>query len=136
MTSDRRVAVVTGGGSGMGRAIVHRLAADGLAVAVVDIDADAADQIVAEVRATGNAEFGPKGITVNTVPPGFIDTPMLRESERRGMFGDSVDHHIGLTPVRRAGRPEDIAAACSFLFSDEAGYIRGQVVGVNGGRST
>ena len=61
---------------------------------------------------------------------------MLRESERRGMFGDSVDHHVGLTPVRRAGRPEDIAAACGFLVSEEAGYITGQVLGVNGGRNT
>ncbi|MBA4863606.1 SDR family oxidoreductase [Streptomyces sp. PSKA54] len=81
-------------------------------------------------------EFGPKGITVNTIPPGFIDTPMLRESERKGLIGGSVDHHAGLTPVRRPGRPEDIAAACAFLVSEEAGYVTGQVIGVNGGRNT
>jgi 2-hydroxycyclohexanecarboxyl-CoA dehydrogenase len=40
------------------------------------------------------------------------------------------------TPVGRAGRPEDIAAACAFLVSDEAGYITGQILGVNGGRNT
>jgi len=39
-------------------------------------------------------------------------------------------------PVRRAGRPEDIAAACAFLISEEAGYITGQILGVNGGRNT
>ncbi|MGQ4335494.1 SDR family oxidoreductase, partial [Streptomyces hayashii] len=40
------------------------------------------------------------------------------------------------TPVRRVGRPEDIAATCSFLVSEEAGYLTGQIVGVNGGRNT
>ena len=81
-------------------------------------------------------EFGPKGITVNTIPPGFVDTPMLRKSEEKGLLGESVDHHAERTPVRRAGRPEDIAAACAFLVSDEASYITGQVIGVNGGRNT
>lgn len=79
-------------------------------------------------------EFGPKGITVNAIPPGFIDTPMLRESEARGEFGEGgVDDAVGRTPVRRAGQPEDVAAACSFLCRDEAGYITGQIIGVNGG---
>ena len=40
-------------------------------------------------------EFGPQGITVNTIPPGFIDTPMLRESEERGMLGGTVEDHAG-----------------------------------------
>jgi NAD(P)-dependent dehydrogenase (short-subunit alcohol dehydrogenase family) len=81
-------------------------------------------------------ELGPKGITVNTIPPGFIDTPMLRGSEKKGLLGEGVEHHASLTPVRRVGRPEDIAAACSFLVRDEASYITGQVIGVNGGRNT
>jgi 2-hydroxycyclohexanecarboxyl-CoA dehydrogenase len=81
-------------------------------------------------------ELGPKGITVNTIPPGFIDTPMLRRSESKGLLGEGVDHHAALTPVRRVGRPEDIAAATSFLVRDEASYITGQVIGVNGGRNT
>jgi len=81
-------------------------------------------------------ELGPQGITVNTIPPGFIDTPMLRRSEERGLLGKSVDYHAGQTPVRRPGRPEDIAATVAFLVSDEAGYITGQVIGVNGGRNT
>jgi 2-hydroxycyclohexanecarboxyl-CoA dehydrogenase len=81
-------------------------------------------------------EFGPKGITVNTIPPGFIDTPMLRRQESKGLLGEGVEHHETLTPVRRIGRPEDIAAMCAFLVSDEASYITGQVFGVNGGRNT
>jgi NAD(P)-dependent dehydrogenase (short-subunit alcohol dehydrogenase family) len=249
--SERRTAVVTGAGSGIGRAIARRLADDGLAVAVLDLDAAAADAVAAEVRAAGHhalavtvdvsdraqveaavqrvrdelgaplvlvnnagltgfkdflsitdekwdrimqvnlngpfycaqavlpdmieagwgrivnissssaqggqpymvhyvtskagligftkalaLEVGPQGITVNTIPPGFIDTPMLRESEQRGMLGGKVEDHAKTTPVRRAGLPEDIANACSFLASDEAGYVTGQVIGVNGGRNT
>ena len=79
-------------------------------------------------------EYGPSGITVNAVPPGFIDTPMLRKSEERGYV--VVQKNIDSTPVRRIGRPEDIAAACAFLISEEAGYITGQILGVNGGRNT
>jgi 2-hydroxycyclohexanecarboxyl-CoA dehydrogenase len=81
-------------------------------------------------------ELGPEGITVNTIPPGFIDTPMLRASEAKGLLGKGVDFHASQTPVRRAGRPEDIAATTAFLVSDDAAYITGQVVGVNGGRNT
>ncbi|TDT98327.1 NAD(P)-dependent dehydrogenase (short-subunit alcohol dehydrogenase family) [Streptomyces sp. 846.5] len=81
-------------------------------------------------------ELGPAGITVNAVPPGFIDTPMLRRAESRELIGGTVEDHIQRTPVRRVGRPEDIAAACSFLVSEEAGYITGQILGVNGGRNT
>jgi len=81
-------------------------------------------------------ELGPKGITVNTIPPGFIDTPMLRAAEAKGLLGKGADAAAAQTPVRRIGRPEDIAAACAFLVRDEASYITGQVIGVNGGRNT
>jgi 2-hydroxycyclohexanecarboxyl-CoA dehydrogenase len=80
-------------------------------------------------------EYGPAGITVNAVPPGFIDTPMLRSAEKRGNLGD-IQKTIDATPVRRIGKPEDIAATCAFLISEEAGYITGQIIGVNGGRNT
>jgi NAD(P)-dependent dehydrogenase (short-subunit alcohol dehydrogenase family) len=80
-------------------------------------------------------EYGPAGITVNAVPPGFIDTPMLRGAEAHGRIRD-VQATIDATPVRRMGKPEDIAAACAFLISDEPGYITGQILGVNGGRNT
>jgi 2-hydroxycyclohexanecarboxyl-CoA dehydrogenase len=248
---DGKVAIVTGGGSGIGLAISERLAADGAAVAVLDLDAASADDAAAKIVASGGSaigvaanvadraaveaavahvaealgpptilvnnaglqqfgpflklgleewqrvldvnltgtfhccqvviphmltagsgrivnissssaqggqqymgayvsskagmigltkslalEFGPKGITVNTIPPGFIDTPMLRDSEAKGLLGPGVDAAIATTPVRRIGRPEDIAAAAAFLVRDDASYVTGQVIGVNGGRNT
>ena len=82
-------------------------------------------------------EFGPKGITVNAIPPGFIDTPMMQTSVGRGDFGpEGLDGAIARTPVRRVGLPEDVAAMCAFLCRDEASYITGQILGVNGGRNT
>jgi 2-hydroxycyclohexanecarboxyl-CoA dehydrogenase len=81
-------------------------------------------------------EYGPSGITVNAVPPGFVDTPMLRRAESRQLLGGTVQDHINRTPVRRVGKPEDIAAACAFFVSEEAGYITGQILGVNGGRNS
>ncbi|SHM66036.1 SDR family NAD(P)-dependent oxidoreductase [Cryptosporangium aurantiacum] len=244
-----RVAVVTGGGSGIGEAISRRLAADGSPVAVLDLDGDAAtstaasieedggkalglavdvtdrsavDAAVSEVSArlgrpailvnnagvsavgsfldvtldawnrllevnltgtfhccqatlpgmiedgwgrivnissssihSGSAgmsgyvaaksgvvgltkvlalEFSKHGITVNTIPPGFIDTPMLRQTVEKGFV--DLAAQTARTPVGRVGRPEDIAAATAFLVSEEAGYITGQILGVNGGRNT
>jgi 2-hydroxycyclohexanecarboxyl-CoA dehydrogenase len=81
-------------------------------------------------------EYGPSGITVNAVPPGFVDTPMLRSAEQRHLLGGTIEDHIQRTPVRRVGRPEDIAAACAFFASEDASYITGQILGVNGGRNT
>lgn len=235
-----KVAVVTGGGSGIGAGIVERLRADGLRVAILDLNPPAADDgfayrvdvtdrdavaaTIADIRAKAGAitvlvnsagtekyrrfrnlsfeewqrvvdvnlhgvfhcvqavlpdmleagwgrvvnissssthsgqpfmaayvaaksavngltkslalELGPAGITVNAIPPGFIDTPMLRRSEAKQLLGGTIDEHIERTPVRRAGRPADIAAMCSFLISDDASYITGQIIGVNGGRNT
>ena len=58
------------------------------------------------------------------------------DDEERDLLGGTVEDHVQRTPVRRVGKPEDIAAACSFLISEEAGYITGQILGVNGGRNT
>ncbi len=73
-------------------------------------------------------EYASRGITVNAVAPGFIETDMtadLSEAAKQGI--------VDQTPLGRIGRPEEVAAAVVFLASEEASYITGQVVRVNGG---
>ncbi|MFO7865208.1 MAG: 3-oxoacyl-[acyl-carrier-protein] reductase [Candidatus Aminicenantes bacterium] len=73
-------------------------------------------------------EVASRGITVNAVAPGYIATDMTKN------LPESVkDSFVQLIPMKRFGRPEEAAAAIKFLLSDEAAYITGQVVGVNGG---
>jgi 2-hydroxycyclohexanecarboxyl-CoA dehydrogenase len=79
------------------------------------------------------AELGPHGITVNTIPPGSIETPMSRRAEEAGNL-PSNEKLSQMIPVRRTGTPDDVAAACAFLCSEEAGYINGQQINLNGGR--
>jgi 2-hydroxycyclohexanecarboxyl-CoA dehydrogenase len=77
-------------------------------------------------------EYGPLGITANTIPPGAIDTPMsVRAQETGNLPADEV--LANRIPVGRKGTTEEIAATCAFLCTDEAGYITGQAVAVNGG---
>lgn len=77
-------------------------------------------------------ELARSGITVNTIPPSLVDTPMARAAEAAGDF-PGVDAIGPMVPLGRAGTPADIAAACSFLCSDGGSYITGQTIGVNGG---
>ena len=73
-------------------------------------------------------EYIDKGITVNHVPPGFIDTPLLREGPI------DVEASAAAMPMKRAGKPEDVAYAVAYLASEEASYVTGQTISVNGGR--
>ena len=73
-------------------------------------------------------EYASRGITVNAVAPGFIETDMTADLSDAGKQGI-----IDQTPLGRIGRPEEVAAAVVFLASEEASYITGQVVRVNGG---
>jgi 2-hydroxycyclohexanecarboxyl-CoA dehydrogenase len=77
-------------------------------------------------------EFASQGITVNTIPPTIVDTPMARNAAGVGNV-PSIETMGSMVPTGRAGTPEDIAATCAFLCSDEASYITGQLIGVNGG---
>jgi 2-hydroxycyclohexanecarboxyl-CoA dehydrogenase len=78
-------------------------------------------------------ELARKGITVNVVTPGMIDTPMLRRAAAGGEIGAVEKTAASAVPIGRAGTPEEIAATCGFLCSEEAAFITGQVVAVNGG---
>ncbi|HYP63298.1 MAG TPA: SDR family NAD(P)-dependent oxidoreductase [Acidocella sp.] len=78
-------------------------------------------------------ELGPKGITVNTVAPGFIDTPMARRAIDSDLFPVPFEQIVATYPIPRLGKAEDVAAACAFFVSEEAGYITAQLLGVNGG---
>jgi len=70
-------------------------------------------------------ELAKRDITVNCVAPGLIDTEMLD--------GVPIDEALKMVPARRVGRPEEVAAAVSYLMSDDAGYVTRQVLSVNGG---
>ena len=77
--------------------------------------------------------LGEHGITANMIPPGSIDTPMLRGAAIMQEPG-RVEAYGAALPVGRIGQGEDIAAAAAFLASEEAGYMTGQTISVNGGR--
>jgi 3-oxoacyl-[acyl-carrier protein] reductase len=79
-------------------------------------------------------ELGPHGITVNVVAPGFVVTDMTAKTAARlGMDLGRLERIVAAqNPMRRAGRPEDIAHAVSFLAGEQAGYINGQVLFVTG----
>ena len=73
-------------------------------------------------------EYASRGVTVNAVAPGFIDTDMTRNLPE-----DAKKYMLEQIPLARIGQPDDVAAAVLFLCSDEASYITGQVIRVNGG---
>ena len=80
-------------------------------------------------------EFGANNITCNAIPPRFVhNTAMSNESFERPEMKARFQSMIDAGPIRRHGEPEDIAGAVAYLASDEAGYVTGQVIGVNGGR--
>lgn len=74
------------------------------------------------------AEFADRQITVNTVAPGYIDTPRLRK------WSGNVEKQVAGFPMKRAGTTEEIAACCAFLASEGASYVTGQMISANGGR--
>jgi 2-hydroxycyclohexanecarboxyl-CoA dehydrogenase len=73
-------------------------------------------------------ELADQGVTVNHIPVFFVDTPMLRAAPL------DIDAITAAVPMKRPGRAEEVAAACAYLVSDEAGYVTGQPLSLNGGR--
>jgi 2-hydroxycyclohexanecarboxyl-CoA dehydrogenase len=81
------------------------------------------------------AEFGPAGVTANVIPPRFITGTIMSEdsfaNSKQPMSREAI---AAAGPIRREGRPEDIAGAVAYLASEEAGFVTGQVIPMNGGR--
>ena len=73
-------------------------------------------------------EVGSRNITINSIAPGFIDTDMTQQSD-----GVNMDDLIKEIPLGRFGKPDEVAHLASFLCSDEASYITGQAIHINGG---
>ncbi len=71
-------------------------------------------------------EVASRGITVNVVAPGLIESPSVKEAF-------TSEQIAAMVPMKRAGTPEEVAALVSFLVSEQAGYVTGQVIGINGG---
>ena len=74
-------------------------------------------------------ELGPHNITVNAIAPGFIKTPRIAQAG----WGDAGDAFIDSLPLRRAGKPDDIAGVVAMLCSEAGGYVSGATIDVNGG---
>lgn len=81
-------------------------------------------------------DFGPKGVRVNCVTPGAVETPLFRSSTGENTSSNAreeLDKLIQTTPLRRLGRPDELASSIMFLLSDAASFITGQTLAVNGG---
>jgi len=74
-------------------------------------------------------ELGPHGITVNAIAPGFIKTPRIAAAD----WGNASAAFIESLPLKRAGKPDDIAGVVAMLCSEAGGYVSGATIDVNGG---
>jgi NAD(P)-dependent dehydrogenase (short-subunit alcohol dehydrogenase family) len=88
--------------------------------------------IIGLTKALGT-ELAAHGITTNAIAPGLIDTPLL---DRSGMPEQVRQMVVDRTPVGRIGKPDDIAAACAYLVSEESSFVTAQIVSPNGGTWT
>ena len=73
-------------------------------------------------------ELASRKITVNAIAPGYIDTDMTKKMSEK-----AIEATVKAIPLKRAGKPEEVGALAAFLASEEAAYITGQVIGVDGG---
>jgi 3-oxoacyl-[acyl-carrier protein] reductase len=87
------------------------------------------------LTATMALELGPFGIRANAVAPGYIATEMTAQTAKRlGLDPEShQEKSAEVTPLRRVGRPEEVASVVAFLASDDASYVSGQTIEINGG---
>lgn len=120
--------------AGWGR-IVTISSAAGQTGSLLQADYSATKGGVIALTKTVALEYAAMGITANTVPPFMVDTPLFRRAQADGFLPEDK-HLTRMVPARRLGTGDDIGATCAFLCSDGAGYLTGQVIGVNGGAVT
>src|SRR3954452_11688249 len=122
---------MTGGGSIVIVASIHSWVAHPRSVAYSSSKAG----VIGLMRSLA-LDGGPSGLRANTISPGSIATEMLLEAAARHPLGEgALQVHKDANPLGRLGEPEEIAATCVFLLSDEARYITGRVIRVDGGRT-
>lgn len=90
-------------------------------------------QAVARWMKRNAAALAAKGVRINAVAPGYIETPMTRAVEQDPEYGDAIRQFVASIPVGRPGQPEDIANLAEFLFSDRGSFICGSLLYIDGG---
>jgi NAD(P)-dependent dehydrogenase (short-subunit alcohol dehydrogenase family) len=143
---DRTIAVNLRGMFLVAQAVARSMVADGRGGAIVNMastnalggeedfaDYNASKGGVLQLTRTMAVELGPNGVRVNCVCPGFIDTPLNRALASEEEF---VTYERERIPLRRRGRPEEVASAYLFLASDDASFVHGAALVVDGGQTT
>jgi NAD(P)-dependent dehydrogenase (short-subunit alcohol dehydrogenase family) len=140
-------AVVTGGGRGIGRAIALRLARDGHAVAVNDVNKAGAESVAEEITAAGGRAVAvPADVTdrdavfamVDRVATELGSVDIMVANEKMGPYlgnarGETLAQYTGLIALGRVQTPEDVAGFVSYLAGPDADYMTGQSVMIDGG---
>ncbi|MGK6893819.1 SDR family oxidoreductase [Klebsiella pneumoniae] len=159
----KKVALVTGAGQGIGKAIALRLVKDGFAVAIADYNDATAKAVASEINQAGHVgnpelavyssskfavrgltqtaarDLAPLGITVNGYCPGIVKTPMWAEIDRQVSeaagkpLGYGTAEFAKRITLGRLSEPEDVAACVSYLASPDSDYMTGQSLLIDGG---